>query len=184
MLQSLWGRPPGLRGTPPSRGRSNDIGILQSASRPTGASAAVRGDCPTINAGAWWCENYVASGWEARSTNPVLGLDEARADGVSHHAGGLVDAQLFQDPAAVRVGCLVADPQLRRSLFGRFAVGDEHQHLAFPFRQGEDDAHRLRVRDEPALPAVGDIGHRAHESGKLAVSVVARHSRATTLTAS
>jgi hypothetical protein len=58
-MQSLWGRPPGLRGTPSSRGQNNHISILQSASRPTGASAAVQGDCPTINAGVWWCENYV-----------------------------------------------------------------------------------------------------------------------------
>src|ERR1039458_10736390 len=38
----LWGRPPGLRGTPPSRSRNNN------ASRPTGASAADQGVCPTI----------------------------------------------------------------------------------------------------------------------------------------
>src|ERR1017187_8952806 len=66
-MQSLWGRPPGLRGTPSSRGRSNDIRILQSTSRPTGAPVAVRGDCPTIDAGAWWCENYVAPGTPART---------------------------------------------------------------------------------------------------------------------
>jgi hypothetical protein len=62
MLHEFVGQTPGLRGTPSSRGRSNDISILQSASRPAGASAAVQGDCPTINAGAWWCENYVALG--------------------------------------------------------------------------------------------------------------------------
>src|ERR1039458_6088758 len=62
MLRNLWGRPPGLRGTPSSRSQSNHISILQSAGRPTGASAAVQGDCPTITAGAWCCENYVALG--------------------------------------------------------------------------------------------------------------------------
>src|ERR1035437_4805765 len=30
-LLKLWGRPPGLRGTPPSRGRNNGISILQGA---------------------------------------------------------------------------------------------------------------------------------------------------------
>ena len=76
MLQSLWGRPPGLRGTPSSRGRSNDISILQSASRPTGASAAVQGDCPTINASAWSCENYVALGFQpADCLQPLILID-------------------------------------------------------------------------------------------------------------
>ena len=51
-LLKLWGRPLGLRGTPPSRSRNNGIGILQGANRPTGASAAVQGDRPTMNAGA------------------------------------------------------------------------------------------------------------------------------------
>jgi hypothetical protein len=50
VLRKLWGRPPGLRGTPPSRSRYNAISILQGASRPTGASAAVPGDRPTIDA--------------------------------------------------------------------------------------------------------------------------------------
>src|ERR1039457_1850776 len=38
------------------------------ASRPTGASAAVQGDCPTINGGVWLCEKYVALGKIARPT--------------------------------------------------------------------------------------------------------------------
>src|ERR1019366_8097845 len=64
MLRKLWGRPPGLRGTPPSRLGDNGASVLQGASRPTGASAAVQGDRPTIYAGAqhrkneWhWVEN-------------------------------------------------------------------------------------------------------------------------------
>jgi hypothetical protein len=52
MLRKLWGRPPGLRGTPSSRIRNNGVSVLQGASRPTGASAAVQGDRPTIYAGA------------------------------------------------------------------------------------------------------------------------------------
>src|ERR1035438_9633628 len=43
-----WGGPPGPRGTPASRCRNNEIGILQGASRPTGASAADRGVRPTV----------------------------------------------------------------------------------------------------------------------------------------
>src|ERR1035438_4049905 len=46
-----WGGPPGPRGTPSSRCRNNDIGILWDASRPTGASAADRGVRPTNPAG-------------------------------------------------------------------------------------------------------------------------------------
>ena len=52
MLRKLWGRPHGLRGTPSSRIRNNGVSVLQGASRPTGASAAVQGDRPTMNAGA------------------------------------------------------------------------------------------------------------------------------------
>src|ERR1035437_3983385 len=52
ILRKLWGRPPGLRGTPSSRIRNNGVSVLQGASRPTGASAAVQGDRPTIYAGA------------------------------------------------------------------------------------------------------------------------------------
>src|ERR1035437_267429 len=69
ILRKLWGRPPGLRGTPSSRIRNNGVSVLQGASRPTGASAAVQGDRPTIYAGAqhrkneWhWVANLVANG--------------------------------------------------------------------------------------------------------------------------
>ncbi len=49
MPRQWWGGPPGPRGTSPSRGRNNDMGILQGAGRPTGASAADQGVRPTIN---------------------------------------------------------------------------------------------------------------------------------------
>src|ERR1019366_5802350 len=54
ILHKLWGGPPG-RGalwarTPSSRGWNNWVSIMQSARRPTGASAANRGVRPTINA--------------------------------------------------------------------------------------------------------------------------------------
>ena len=45
-----WGGPPGPRGTPASRRRHNDIGILHGTMWPTGASAAVQGDRPTSGA--------------------------------------------------------------------------------------------------------------------------------------
>src|ERR1019366_3301467 len=45
------GAAPGLRGMPSSRRWNNDFSIWQGANRPTGASAAVQGDRPTIDAG-------------------------------------------------------------------------------------------------------------------------------------
>jgi hypothetical protein len=37
------------------------------------------------------------------------GFDEAGADGVTHHGGRLMDAQFFENAAAVRIGCLITD---------------------------------------------------------------------------
>src|SRR5450759_5693582 len=71
MLRKLWGRPPGLRGTPSSRIRNNGVSVLQGASRPTGASAAVQGDRPTIYAGAqhrkneWHWPSNLHSVWDS-----------------------------------------------------------------------------------------------------------------------
>src|ERR1035437_3980871 len=65
MLRELWGRPPGLRGTPSSRIRNNGVSVLQGASRPTGASAAVQGDRPTIYAGAQHRKKRVALACQA-----------------------------------------------------------------------------------------------------------------------
>src|ERR1035438_2498911 len=50
MLRKLWGRPPGLRGTPPSRSRHNGIGILPGASRPTGTPAPPDNHLPRASA--------------------------------------------------------------------------------------------------------------------------------------
>ena len=47
VVRHWWGGPPGPRGTPSSRSRNSVMGVLQGASRPTGASAAVQGDRPT-----------------------------------------------------------------------------------------------------------------------------------------
>src|ERR1035438_3306011 len=44
----MWHWTSGPRGTPSSRSRNNGVGILQGASRPTGASAADPGVRPTI----------------------------------------------------------------------------------------------------------------------------------------
>ena len=52
-LRDWWGGRPGPRGTPSSRCRANDISIMQSANRPTGASAADQGVRPTIPAGGF-----------------------------------------------------------------------------------------------------------------------------------
>src|ERR1019366_1584878 len=68
MLRKLWGRPPGLRGTPPSRLWDNGASVLQGASRPTGASAAVQGDRPTIYAGAQHRKNERHWLWKLRAT--------------------------------------------------------------------------------------------------------------------
>ena len=55
LTAQMVGRTPGPRGTPSSRRRANDISIMQSASRPTGASAADQGVRPTIPRG-WFFE--------------------------------------------------------------------------------------------------------------------------------
>src|SRR5437899_8727164 len=57
MLQNLWGRPPGLRGTP----RSPPVEARPCTRRwPTRASAADEGVRPTIYADVRLWENYVA----------------------------------------------------------------------------------------------------------------------------
>src|SRR5437899_12836698 len=57
MLQNLWGRPPGLRGTP----RSPPVESRPCTRRwPTRASAADEGVRPTIYADVRLWENYVA----------------------------------------------------------------------------------------------------------------------------
>src|SRR5207245_6605317 len=59
MLQNLWGRPPGLRGTPSSRSPPAES---RPCTRrwPTRASAADEGVRPTIYADVRLWENYVA----------------------------------------------------------------------------------------------------------------------------
>src|SRR5437016_1788043 len=59
MLQNLWGRPPGLRGTPSSR--SPPVESRPCTRRwPTRASAADEGVRPTIYSDVRVWENYVA----------------------------------------------------------------------------------------------------------------------------
>src|ERR1017187_7257532 len=60
-LQDWWGGPPGPRGTPSSRCRANDISTMQSASGPTGASAADQGVRPTKPRG---CGFSALSTWQ------------------------------------------------------------------------------------------------------------------------
>src|SRR5438445_9584393 len=67
MLQNLWGRPPGLRGTPSSR--SPPVESRPCTRRwPTRASAADEGVRPTIYADVRLWENYVAATVRERST--------------------------------------------------------------------------------------------------------------------
>jgi hypothetical protein len=74
-----WGEPPGPRGTPSSRCRANDISTMQSASRPTGASAADQGVRPTIPRGWFfdpvslsaWDRQFVSKNWDLRILSPV-----------------------------------------------------------------------------------------------------------------
>src|SRR5437879_11417374 len=69
MLQNLWGRPPGLRGTPSSR--SPPVESRPCTRRwPTRASAADEGVRPTIYADVRLWENYVALG--AFACQPVV----------------------------------------------------------------------------------------------------------------
>ena len=64
-----WGGPPGPRGTPSFRCRRHWVGIMQGASRPTGASAEDRGVRPTIRLSVVTGKKYVALG---RSACPTI----------------------------------------------------------------------------------------------------------------
>src|ERR1035441_5863765 len=75
-----------------------------------------------------------------------LGFDQSRADGIPHHAGGLMHSQLLQDPAAMRVGGLVADTQLDSGFLGGVPAGDQHQHLALALGQREYQPYRFPIR--------------------------------------
>jgi len=50
-LHNLWGRPPGLRGSPWTRSLVRKAKAFGNCEGPTRASAAVQGDRPTIYAG-------------------------------------------------------------------------------------------------------------------------------------
>src|SRR5674476_147307 len=98
MLRKLWGRPPGLRGTPSSRIRNNGVSVLQGASRPTGASAAVQGDRPTIYAGAqhrkneWhWLDKLPHNRTTLRAPHPLDQFHRQRIQTVGDAVGFHVD---------------------------------------------------------------------------------------------
>jgi hypothetical protein len=59
-VEGRWGGPPGPRGTPPSRIRNDDIGILQGTSRPARGPAADEGVRPTGCADVRQREKYAA----------------------------------------------------------------------------------------------------------------------------
>src|SRR5471030_2487608 len=68
-----------------------------------------------------------------------------------------MDAELFQDAAAVRIGGLVADSQARGGFLGRPAFRNQDQNLPFALRQCEYQVDRFRVGREHIAPAVGDV---------------------------
>src|ERR1035438_5693255 len=48
-------------------------------------------------------------------------------------------------------------------------AGDQYQHLAFAFGEGENQLHRLPIRRKRAATPLGDIYGRPHEADKNAV---------------
>src|SRR5437899_7195218 len=87
MLQNLWGRPPGLRGTPSSR--SPPVESRPCTRRwPTRASAADEGVRPTIYADVRLWENYVALPSRSRFGVRYLGQGEEGEKGVGEDFGG------------------------------------------------------------------------------------------------
>lgn len=94
------------------------------------------------------------------------GFDKAGANGVTHHAGGLVNAELFEDAAAMRIRGLVADTELGGGFLGGFAGGDQDQDLAFALRKCEDEADGRFIRREHAAAAIADIDGGTDETGE------------------
>src|ERR1035437_1573265 len=122
----------------------------------------------------------VLPGFPGKATVPYgrLRFDEAGADGVADHAGGFVYAQLLQDAGAVGVGGFVADAEARGGFLGRFALGDQRQHLALALGQGKHRAHRLFVgRENGTLPA-RKLDRGAQIARERPIVVVARHAGA------
>src|SRR6476619_2110656 len=76
--------------------------------------------------------------------------DQSGPDRIADHTGRLMYSQLFEDAAAVGIGGLVADAQLRGGFLGGFAAGDQHQHLALALGESEHHTHRFIVRRENA----------------------------------
>src|SRR6266700_5211688 len=63
------------------------------------------------------------------------GTNQTPADCIPDEAGGLMDIQLFHNAGPVGFGCLWADVQKLRALFGRLAFGDQLKDLSLPGRE-------------------------------------------------
>src|SRR5882724_8173637 len=106
--------------------------------------------------------------------------EEPAAGGVTDQLGGVVDAELLHQPAAVVVGGLGADPEVAGDLLGRAAVDHQVEDLALPRREaaiGTLDRRRLpalfgehprRLGTEVALAGV-EGAHRGEELAHRAV---------------
>src|SRR5262245_12067713 len=88
-----------------------------------------------------------------------------------------MDAQLFQNAAAMGVGGLIADPQRGSGLLGGLSVRDQHQNLPLAFGKRENHANRVFVRSKRAAPAFRDIAPGADETreGSIFESRIARY---------
>src|ERR1035441_4952081 len=69
--------------------------------------------------------------WQVLSNNGQLhaALDDARADGVTGEAGGVVDVELLHEMFAMLLDGLDADAKLVRRFLVRLPFGDQLQHF-------------------------------------------------------
>ena len=59
------------------------------------------------------------------------GLDDARADGVAHEAGGLMNIQLLHESGAMSFGCFYRDAKQRRDVFSWICLPQSIEALVF-----------------------------------------------------
>src|SRR5690242_7738317 len=105
------------------RSRASSTSVSMSASERIRAAESPAAPAPiTMTSGTPLIYGVQHGG--GKEFTPGSGFNQTGADGDSHHACGFVHIQLFQDPAAVRVGRLVADPQTAGGFLRRVAVGN------------------------------------------------------------
>src|SRR6266487_4733326 len=104
-----------------------------------------------------------------------LGRYPALPDGVANQVGGVVDVQLFHQPATVELRRFDTDMQDFRDLLGRLPLTHELQYLPLARRQlgavlaggrraGVDD--RLRGAGTDVQPAIAHFLYSVHEDRK------------------